>query len=185
MAWYDCVVDNAYEISDEYPYQIRKKSNHHIVSEHDNGNGYIRLKLNGQPYYKHRIVALQFIPNPDDLPEIDHKYKDRTDYHIENLRWISRSKNQENKLSHNGINYEYIDDLPDDSIEVTDYNEHQFEDLYYSESLDRFLFYNGVQYRILHVNHRAGGAAFVNANNINNVRVKISYAKFKRIYGFE
>lgn len=45
----------------------------------------------------HRLVALAHIPNPENLPEIDHINKDKTDNRIENLRWVSKSTNQRNK----------------------------------------------------------------------------------------
>lgn len=45
----------------------------------------------------HRIVATLFIPNPDNLPEVDHKDGDRTNNHVGNLRWVSHQQNAENK----------------------------------------------------------------------------------------
>ena len=184
MSWQECVVDTDYEIHTEYPYLIRKKSNQRIVSEWHNGNGYIRICLNRIKYYKHVLVAKQFIPNPDNLPQVDHINNDRSDYHIENLRWCDNSINQRNRLSTRGIEYEWIDELPDDAIEVSDYNNHLFEDYYYSESLDRFMFDNGIKIRLLHINHKPNGPAFVNMNDIDNVQVKVCYSKFKNIYGF-
>lgn len=41
----------------------------------------------------HRMVALDFIPNPNNLPEVNHKNYDRTDNHVDNLEWISHSEN--------------------------------------------------------------------------------------------
>ena len=37
----------------------------------------------------HRIIAEVFIPNPDNLPQVNHINKDRTDNRVENLEWIS------------------------------------------------------------------------------------------------
>jgi hypothetical protein len=42
----------------------------------------------------HRLVALHFIPNPGDLPEVDHINCDRADNRVENLQWVSRSDNR-------------------------------------------------------------------------------------------
>lgn len=40
-----------------------------------------------------RLIALAFIPNPDNLSEVDHINFDRTDYSIDNLRWVSHAEN--------------------------------------------------------------------------------------------
>lgn len=40
-----------------------------------------------------RLVALAYIPNPDNLPEVNHKDYDRTNSNVENLEWISRLDN--------------------------------------------------------------------------------------------
>jgi hypothetical protein len=45
----------------------------------------------------HRLVGGAFLPNPDNLPELDHINRDRKDNRIENLRWVSKNKNQWNK----------------------------------------------------------------------------------------
>lgn len=40
-----------------------------------------------------RLVALAYIPNPNNLPEVNHKDFDRTNSNVENLEWISRTDN--------------------------------------------------------------------------------------------
>ena len=57
----------------------------------------ITMDCNKAVYYTHRVVATTFIPNPDNLPEVDHINNDRTDNHVENLRWVSKSHNCQNK----------------------------------------------------------------------------------------
>lgn len=40
-----------------------------------------------------RLVALAFIPNPNNLPEVNHKDYDRKNSNVNNLEWISRRDN--------------------------------------------------------------------------------------------
>ena len=183
MTWVESIVDNNYEIYTEYPYQIRRKSNKRIIKEYiDNGTGYIRLNLNKKQYYKHRIIALQFIPNPNNYNEVDHKNHDKTDYHISNLRWVSSSQNKLNKSSNLGFDYEFFDDIDDDCIIVDRYNNHEFENYYYDDKQDVFYFFNGVKYRKLKINYLKNGSAYVNMIDNNNKQTKILYSVFKKQY---
>ena len=178
MSWIDCVVNNNYQIFTTYPFQLRKKSNGKIIKEWHDYKGYVKCKLNGKPYFKHRIIANQFIPNINNLPFIDHINRDRSDNRIENLRYVSNATNSLNKTSQNGIIYDYIKELPDDSIIVDKYNQHTFENYYYSPSLDRFIFYTGIEYRLLPIHKYKTGGHLVMMHSTNDKIVKIYYSTF-------
>lgn len=60
-------------------------------------NGYLQVRLhkNGREkkYYLHRLVAQTFIPNPDNLPQVNHKDYDKTNNCVSNLEWCDNSYN--------------------------------------------------------------------------------------------
>lgn len=59
--------------------------------------GYLQVNLckNGKlkRHSIHRLVAQAFIPNPDNLPEVNHINEDKTDNRVDNLEWCSRDYN--------------------------------------------------------------------------------------------
>ena len=60
-------------------------------------DGYIRIRLckNGKQknLLLHRLLALQFIPNPENKPCIDHINGVKDDNRLENLRWVTHKEN--------------------------------------------------------------------------------------------
>ena len=60
-------------------------------------NGYLRVEfnVNGKLINRkaHRIIASCFIPNPDNLPQVNHKDCDRTNNCVSNLEWCDASYN--------------------------------------------------------------------------------------------
>ena len=64
-------------------------------------SGYPRVNVGREnPRTIHRLVALTFIPNPDNKPEVDHIDRNRLNNKLENLRWVTHSENELNKGYH-------------------------------------------------------------------------------------
>lgn len=60
-------------------------------------SGYLHVDLykNGQmkSYKIHRLVAMAYIPNPDNLPQINHKDENKTNNCLQNLEWCDSKYN--------------------------------------------------------------------------------------------
>lgn len=192
--WETVKIDSDYEICTTYPYQIRRKSDHYKISETlDTHSNYIFVTLNGIKQSKHRLIALQWIENddPEHKKHVDHRNKIRTDNHISNLHWATPRFNCFNKLSNAGIEYEYFDEIPDESVPINFYETRNgiryFDDdryyYYYDEELEEDIFYIKIDdciYRQLYVNQTLKGCLFVNFKDINNKKTAIYIEKFKR-----
>lgn len=60
-------------------------------------NGYRIISVNGKNVRLARLVATAFIPNPNNLPEVDHINRIKTDDRVDNLRWVTRKENNNNR----------------------------------------------------------------------------------------
>ena len=118
--------ENDYEIEVEEPHRIRRIGSDRFVSTWMNRSGYVQIHLNGRPYQLHRILAKHFIPNPNNLPEVDHVDRNPSNNSIENLRWASRSDNNRNRAVTAYGRREYLNTAPNDIIEITQYNDFEY-----------------------------------------------------------
>ena len=68
-----------------------------VLSPGKDKDGYLSVVLscNGKLHLKkiHRLVAEAFIPNPDNLPQVNHKDEDKTNNRVDNLEWCNRKYN--------------------------------------------------------------------------------------------
>ena len=68
-----------------------------VIKGYDNGKGYLTVDLS----YKHkrgvkihRLVALAFVPNPNNKPQVNHIDGNKRNNEANNLEWVTNAENQ-------------------------------------------------------------------------------------------
>ena len=65
----------------------------------------VTLCLDRCKHFKiHRLVAIHFIPNPNNLPQVNHKDGNKLNNHVDNLEWVSNRENK-NHFFLNTLNF--------------------------------------------------------------------------------
>ena len=79
-------------------YGIVKNKKDYIMKQKLNKQGRYRIALCNKKEKKFSVsvlVATAFIPNPHNLPQVDHINKDPTDNSVGNLRWVTHIQNNQ------------------------------------------------------------------------------------------
>ena len=83
-----------------------------ILKPGKNNRGYYHVILykNGTKttFKIHRLVGFAFIPNPENLRDIDHIDRNKTNNSISNLRWVSQSNNLRNRPKFKNSSSKYM-----------------------------------------------------------------------------
>ena len=78
-------------------YRVRKGI---MLKQSFDKNGYLRVAIHGVTKKSHRLVAEAFIPNPNNLPEINHIDGNKTNNNVTNLEWCNRQDNLVHSIKH-------------------------------------------------------------------------------------
>lgn len=72
---------------------VKNSKNDRLLKLHNHNSGYKNIKIRKKPFLIHRLVAETFIPNPLNLPCVNHKDGDKYNNIIDNLEWCTHSQN--------------------------------------------------------------------------------------------
>ena len=95
--WKDIEGYEGYQVSNMGRVRSFKYGKVRILKPVANKNGYLKVQLYKNNSLKtifiHRLVAMAFIPNPNNLPQVNHKDEDKTNNIVSNLEWCDAKYN--------------------------------------------------------------------------------------------
>ena len=90
-------LEHSISLRNQHGEYVRKLSERIIKQKRNRKDGYFNVTLckraEHSTAYVHRLVAQAFIPNPDNLPQINHKNEQRDDNRVDNLEWCTGTYN--------------------------------------------------------------------------------------------
>lgn len=129
IEWRQIIIDGIktnYEVSNIG--QVRNMKTKRILSQYTDKDGYKHASIivAGRQYHPgvHRFVALAFIPNPENKPQVNHKNGIKEINVVDNLEWSTNSENVRHAFK-TGLKYSV---LGSDNI-LSHYTDDQIEDV--------------------------------------------------------
>jgi hypothetical protein len=107
--------ENVYKISSlgrviRKPWErdFSEKEIKHIIKKHGYAVVGLNYKKQCKYFYVHRLIAIAFIENLENKPQVNHKDGNKLNNVLDNLEWATRSENQKHRYTHLGHkNYLY------------------------------------------------------------------------------
>jgi hypothetical protein len=65
--------------------------------------GYSQINIDKKGFLVHRLVAISFIPNPDNKPVVHHIDYDKTNASVDNLMWVTPRENSIDYIRRRGV----------------------------------------------------------------------------------
>ena len=72
---------------------IINKKTKRILKPQPNAMGYLRIQIAGKRFFVHRLVAQKYVPNPQNLPYVNHIDGNHQNNCAENLEWCTQKYN--------------------------------------------------------------------------------------------
>ena len=96
---------NGYRVSNTGLVTKRYSNELQKTKQHKRGYVLAHIVENGTKKWMlvHRLVAMLFIPNPENKPQVNHIDGDKTNNCVENLEWVTNSENREHAVENNLI----------------------------------------------------------------------------------
>ena len=133
-------------------YSVKRKKLLKLINSH---HGYKRVRLytninEWKTFAVHRLVAQEFIPNPNNLPEVNHKDDNHSNNNVDNLEWCTIAYNNAYNKNSYIQTQELIQDAKLYSVSV-------FANVYIpeglnSDSVEFILTVNGIDYSVVPIN---------------------------------
>lgn len=174
--WEDVKNHSNYKISKNYPYEIRNKTTNRLLKFSTNNCGYQTVNLDGNSYCVHRIIAIQWLPNPLNLKEVNHKDHNRSNNSLDNLEWVSVNENRKDRKKYSKQKTEYLEIIPDTAIALGNYKGVQYSRYWFDYDSERLIMESYGRYH--YINHIGQSSKRCILINDNGDQHSIGWNKF-------
>ena len=128
-------LEGLYQVSTKGRVRSLRGKNIKILKQSSTTSGYLFIRLFYKTYYVHRLVANAFIPNPNNLSDVDHIDNNKKNNNISNLQW----------LSHRDNIIKYHESIrPDDYIPIEERTYKNYYNKYYKR---KYYYYNDIRFK--------------------------------------